>query len=154
LASQRQRAASEIFHAAIVRKGAAREAFLSATCQFDPSLRTDVDHLIAEYEAATGSDTEPVGSESNQSYAYAGTFPVESTAAATVGLDKSHATAALLESPAVAPPLPSTPRREVIPPASGESPTHHSLVMTIAWMVIGFAVLLIAAITLLNWLRG
>ena len=43
----RWRQVTEIFHAALARDAAARDAFLRDACQGDPSLRDDVDALIA-----------------------------------------------------------------------------------------------------------
>jgi hypothetical protein len=152
VASQRERAAGEIFHAAIVRKGVARENFLNATCQFDPSLRADVDLLIAAHEAATESSGELPNPEWSRSYGNADAFPSESSG--TLAEPARDATAvAVLESPAVEPPTRTSPAAAITPSSAGSS-SHHSLVMTIAWMVIGFAVLVIAAIGLVIWLRG
>ena len=45
----RWRQVTEIFHAALARDAAARDAFLRDACQDDPSLRDDVDALIAAH---------------------------------------------------------------------------------------------------------
>src|SRR5688500_14562834 len=43
---------TEIFHTAIARDEASREAFLDVACRDDPSLRAEVDALVAAYQKA------------------------------------------------------------------------------------------------------
>ena len=45
----RWRQVTEIFHAALARDAAARGEFLRDACQGDPSLRDEVDALIAAH---------------------------------------------------------------------------------------------------------
>jgi len=51
---ERWRAITEIFHGAIARAAPDREIYLAAACQTDPSLRADVDAMIAAHESGGG----------------------------------------------------------------------------------------------------
>ena len=51
---ERWRAITEIFHGAIARAAPDREIYLAAACQTDPSLRADVDAMIAALLQARG----------------------------------------------------------------------------------------------------
>jgi hypothetical protein len=46
---ERWRQISEIFHAAIERDQASREMFLEDACRHDPTLRAEVDALVAAH---------------------------------------------------------------------------------------------------------
>ena len=50
--SDRWRQITEIFHAALAREGDARDAFLTDACRQDPSLREEVERLIASHQEA------------------------------------------------------------------------------------------------------
>ena len=147
---QRERAVSEIFHAAVVRKGNDRDLFLTVACQVDPTLRADVEALIAAHEAATASADEPA--------------PVTTAAPQTETADVFYSErqdASLVADQLIADdqrrsnfPPDAAPRLEPAAAARSAAPAdHRSLVTTLAWMVIGFAVLLIAALGVVNWLR-
>jgi serine/threonine protein kinase/Tol biopolymer transport system component len=58
--SDRWRRITEIFHAAIARDDASREAFLDDTCRLDPSLREEVERLIASHREAGAFGETPV----------------------------------------------------------------------------------------------
>jgi eukaryotic-like serine/threonine-protein kinase len=50
--SDRWRQITEIFHAALSREGDARDAFLTDACRQDPSLREEVERLMASHQEA------------------------------------------------------------------------------------------------------
>ena len=56
----RWRQVTEIFHAALARDAAARDAFLRDACQGDPSLRQEVDALVAAHGDAGSFGSEPL----------------------------------------------------------------------------------------------
>ena len=56
----RWRQVTEIFHAALARDASAREAFLRDACQGDPSLRGEVEALIAAHQDAGSFGDQPV----------------------------------------------------------------------------------------------
>ena len=56
----RWRQVTEIFHAALARDAAARDAFLRDACRDDPSLRDDVDALIAAHGDAGSFGSDPL----------------------------------------------------------------------------------------------
>jgi serine/threonine protein kinase len=58
--SDRWRRITEIFHAAIARDDASRDAFLDDTCRLDPSLREEVERLIASHREADTFGETPV----------------------------------------------------------------------------------------------
>ena len=57
---------TEIFHAAIARDEASRDAFLDNACRVDPSLRVDVERLIASHREASGFGETPVAGPAAQ----------------------------------------------------------------------------------------
>jgi serine/threonine-protein kinase len=57
---ERWRQVTEIFHAALARHDNARDAFLRDACRDDPSLRADVDHLLAGHSDAGSFGETPV----------------------------------------------------------------------------------------------
>ena len=56
----RWRQVTEIFHAALARDAAARDAFLRDACQGDPSLRKEVDALVAAHGDAGSFGSDPL----------------------------------------------------------------------------------------------
>src|SRR5215510_10947449 len=50
LTSERWRQVKEIFHAAVELPANEREAYLAGACEGDPSLRTEIESLIAAHE--------------------------------------------------------------------------------------------------------
>jgi eukaryotic-like serine/threonine-protein kinase len=56
----RWRAITEIFHCAVARDASDRDAYLAVACQADPSLRAEVDAMIAAHESG-GAFNLPVG---------------------------------------------------------------------------------------------
>ena len=56
----RWRQVTEIYHAALARDTAAREAFLREACQGDPSLRDDVDALVVAHGEAGSFGSAPL----------------------------------------------------------------------------------------------
>ena len=56
----RWRQVTEIFHAALARDAAARGEFLRDACQGDPSLRAEVDALVAAHQDAGSFGDQPV----------------------------------------------------------------------------------------------
>jgi serine/threonine protein kinase/Tol biopolymer transport system component len=61
MAPERWRQVSEIFHAAIEHDQASRETFLEDACRHDPTLRAEVDVLVAAHAAAGSFGEAPVG---------------------------------------------------------------------------------------------
>ena len=60
--SDRWRHITEIFHAAIAREPDSRDAFLTDACRQDPSLREEVERLLASHqEAGTFGETAVAG---------------------------------------------------------------------------------------------
>src|SRR5687768_10594883 len=49
---QRWQEITDIFHAAVARDAATRAAFLDEACKHDPSLRPEVDALVAAHDEA------------------------------------------------------------------------------------------------------
>lgn len=56
---ERWRQVEEIFNTALEHTGAEREEYLARVCVEDPSLRTEVERLLASYEKASGFIEEP-----------------------------------------------------------------------------------------------
>jgi hypothetical protein len=57
----RWRAITEIFHGAIARAAPDRESYLAVACQADPSLRAEVEAMIAAHDNGGAFGNSPVG---------------------------------------------------------------------------------------------
>ena|ERR1051325_7628529 len=142
MAPQRRRAITAIFHTALTKQGSERDAFLDHACKVDPSLRADVDAMIADHEAALSFHPEPAHPINGHSHALnEDEFPSERLAAA----------------PSPAPPrapAPATSAPKVPAPAAA---AHHRelrpLAQTLAWMVIATAIIVIVVASWTLWFR-
>src|SRR5262245_62037650 len=60
VAPDRWREVTEVFHGAVARAGAARDAFLAEACKADSSLRAEVEALVAAHDQAGSFGEAPV----------------------------------------------------------------------------------------------